>query len=182
MTQRFTWSEAKRRRILAERGFDLLRAARIFHGPTIVTQDVRHDYGETRYIALGVTEDEYFTVVFSPRAKTRKRVKTYSTSSLPGVWDDERAGDIRSAALDEIDEMARRGALAPTRPDAEEIELDRSFWDHARMIPPLAPNKSSVHLRIDSDVLDWFRCQGRGHLTRMNAVLRAYFEAKRERH
>ncbi len=113
----------------------------------------------------------------SRRAKTRRRAKTYSISSLPGVWDDERAGDIRSATLDEIDEMARRGALAPTRPDA-----DRSFWDHARLIPPLVPKKSSVHLRIDSDVLDWFRRQGRGHLTRMNAVLRAYFEAKRDRH
>lgn len=137
---------------------------------------------EKRAISRSVSRKASTSPSSSPRAKTRKRVKTYSTSSLPGVWDDERAGDIRSAALDEIDEMARRGALAPTRPDAEEIELDRSFWDHARMIPPLAPNKSSVHLRIDSDVLDWFRCQGRGHLTRMNAVLRAYFEAKRERH
>jgi len=117
----------------------------------------------------------------SPRARTRKRAKMYSISSLPGVWDDERAGDIRSATLDEIDEMARRGALAPTRPDADEIELDRSFWNRARLIPPLVPKKSSVHLRIDSDVLEWFRRQGRGHLTRMNAVLRAYFEANRER-
>ena len=117
----------------------------------------------------------------SHRAKTRRRVKMYSISSLPGVWDDERADDIRNATLDEIDDMARRGALAPTRPDAGEIELDRSFWDHARLIPPLAPKKSSVHLRVDSDVLDWFRRQGRGHLTRMNAVLRAYFEANRDR-
>jgi uncharacterized protein (DUF4415 family) len=117
----------------------------------------------------------------SHRAKTRKRPKMYSISSLPGVWDDERAGDIRSATLDEIDEMARHGTLAPTRPEADEIELDRSFWDHAKLIPPLVSKKSSVHLRIDSDVLDWFRRRGRGHLTRMNAVLRAYFEANRDR-
>ena len=117
----------------------------------------------------------------SRRGKTRTPVKTYSISSLPGVWDDEPAGDIKSATLDEIDEMARRGALAPTRPDAEEIELDDSFWDHAKLIPAMAPRKSSVHLRVDSDVLDWFRHQGKGHLTRMNAVLRAYFEANRDR-
>jgi uncharacterized protein (DUF4415 family) len=77
--------------------------------------------------------------------------------------------------------MARRGKLAPTRADAEEIELDDTFWDYAKMIAAVAPKKSSVHLRIDSDVLDWFRHQGRGHLTRMNAVLRAYFEANRDR-
>ena len=44
MTQRFTWSETKRQRILAERGFDLLRAARIFRGPVRAT-DVVSDGG-----------------------------------------------------------------------------------------------------------------------------------------
>jgi uncharacterized protein (DUF4415 family) len=71
----------------------------------------------------------------------------------------------------------RKAGLGRTRPDAEEIELDDSFWKHAKWMPPLG--KSSVHLRVDSDVLDWFRKQGKGHLTRMNAVLRAYFRAHR---
>lgn len=39
--------------------------------------------------------------------------------------------------------------------------------------------KTSVHLRLDRDVADWFRAQGKGHLTRMNAVLRAYVQAHR---
>ncbi len=134
-----------------------------------------------RAISRSVSRKASTSPSSSHRAKTRRRAKTYSISSLPGVWDDERAVDIRSASLDEIDEMAGRGALAPTRPDADEIELDRSFWDHARLIPPLVPKKSSVHLRIDTDVLAWFRRQGRGHLTRMNAVLRAYFQANRDR-
>ena len=75
--------------------------------------------------------------------------------------------------------------MGQSRPDAEEIELDDSFWENARLQPPLfppeesAPKKVSVHLRVDQDVLDWFKAQGRGHLTRMNAVLRAYYEAKR---
>ena len=75
--------------------------------------------------------------------------------------------------------MSRDGVLAKTTAGAEEIELDESFWRHARLIHPLSLKKSSVHLRIDSDVLGWFRGQGKGHLTRMNAVLRAYFEAHR---
>jgi uncharacterized protein (DUF4415 family) len=75
--------------------------------------------------------------------------------------------------------MARSGRLALTRPSAEEIELDESFWKRAKLIPPIAPRKSSVHLRVDSEVLSWFKDQGRGHLTSMNAVLRAYYEAHR---
>lgn len=46
---------------------------------------------------------------------------------------------------------------------------------------PSSPGKTSVHLRVDSDVLHWFRGQGKGHLTRMNAVLRAYMQANRRR-
>lgn len=34
-------------------------------------------------------------------------------------------------------------------------------------------------MRIDRDVLDFFKSQGRGYQTRINAVLRSYMEAKR---
>lgn len=41
----------------------------------------------------------------------------------------------------------------------------------------LRPTKEQVTLRIDSDVLAWFRQQGRGYQTNINALLRAYMEA-----
>ena len=37
--------------------------------------------------------------------------------------------------------------------------------------------KASVSLRIDVDVLNWFKSQGAGYQTRINAVLRSYVEA-----
>ena len=37
--------------------------------------------------------------------------------------------------------------------------------------------KQSISLRVDPEVLAWFRAQGPGWQTRMNAVLRAYKEA-----
>jgi uncharacterized protein (DUF4415 family) len=43
------------------------------------------------------------------------------------------------------------------------------------LTPP--PSKQQVTLRIDSDVLDWFREQGRGYQTQINTLLRAYMEA-----
>jgi uncharacterized protein (DUF4415 family) len=39
------------------------------------------------------------------------------------------------------------------------------------------PGKKSIHLRVDADVVEWFKSQGRGHLTRMNAVLRSFMDA-----
>ena len=65
-----------------------------------------------------------------------------------------------------------------TRADAPEAEsLGEEFWKQARIVMPRG--KTSVHLRLDSDIVDWFKGQGRGHLTRMNAVLRAYVDAHR---
>ena len=45
-----------------------------------------------------------------------------------------------------------------------------------RGLKPL-PRKVQITLRLDSDVLAWFKTQGRGYQTRMNALLRAYMEA-----
>src|ERR1700730_18484060 len=44
-----------------------------------------------------------------------------------------------------------------------------------------APSKKTLlSLRVDSDVVEWFRGQGRGYQSRMNALLRAYMDAHRQ--
>ena len=44
---------------------------------------------------------------------------------------------------------------------------------------PTPPAKTQLTLRIDSDVVAWFRARGRGYQTQINALLRAYMEAHR---
>lgn len=39
------------------------------------------------------------------------------------------------------------------------------------------PPKAAISLRVEQDVLEWFKAQGPGYQTRMNAVLRAYRDA-----
>jgi uncharacterized protein (DUF4415 family) len=80
-------------------------------------------------------------------------------------------------SLSEIAVLRKLGE-DPTRPDAPEAEsLGAEFWRSARVIVP--QGKISVNLRLDNDVVEWFRARGKGHLTRMNAVLRAYVEAQK---
>jgi uncharacterized protein (DUF4415 family) len=67
-------------------------------------------------------------------------------------------------------------AQAADDPDAPPLDLD---WSKARLVPPLG--KAIVTLRLDSDLLEWFRAQGKGYQTRINQVLRTFYEAKRER-
>lgn len=43
------------------------------------------------------------------------------------------------------------------------------------------PEKQSITIRLDVDVLDWFKRQGRGYQTRINKLLRSYMEANRDR-
>ncbi len=45
-----------------------------------------------------------------------------------------------------------------------------------RGLRPVSP-KTSLALRVDADVVEWFKAQGPGYQTRMNAVLRAFKEA-----
>ena len=63
---------------------------------------------------------------------------------------------------------------ATTSPDPAEAEPRPASVDTA--VPRRKPR---VSVRIDDDVVKWFRAPGRGYQTRMNAVLRAYMEHAR---
>ena len=79
-------------------------------------------------------------------------------------------------SLSEIRAKRARGE-DPTPSDGPEAEsLGEDFWRQARVVAPRG--KTSVHLRLDSDIVEWFKRDGKGHLTRMNAVLRAYVDAQ----
>ena len=50
----------------------------------------------------------------------------------------------------------------------------------ARRGLPRATRKAAISLRVDPEVLEWFRTQGPGYQTRINGILRAYMEASRQ--
>lgn len=54
-------------------------------------------------------------------------------------------------------------------------KLDAAFFRDARVVVP--PGKEQLTIRVDEDVLSWLKSQGRGYHTRINAILRAYYEA-----
>jgi uncharacterized protein (DUF4415 family) len=63
--------------------------------------------------------------------------------------------------------------------DQDALPLDDPFFATARRLLPqtlLKENKQQITLRIDADVLAWFRTLGSGYQSRMNAVLKAYVE------
>lgn len=65
----------------------------------------------------------------------------------------------------------------PTAPESAAPPLAEIAQEIARQGLPATPRKAAISLRLDEDVLEWFKAQGPGYQTRINAVLRAYREA-----
>ena len=57
-------------------------------------------------------------------------------------------------------------------------ELDETFFKEAELRLPV---KKPVTIRLDSDVLEWFKGQGQGYQTRINNLLRKYMETHKSR-
>ena len=57
-------------------------------------------------------------------------------------------------------------------------ELDDSFFTRATIV---WPKKKSVTLRLDTDVLAWFKKRGKGYQTQINRLLRMYMEDQQRR-
>ena len=65
--------------------------------------------------------------------------------------------------------------LTDDKIDTSDIEpLDEEFFRTAELQMPI--RKKSITLRMDSDVLEWFRKQGKGYQTKINAILRTYMK------
>ena len=88
--------------------------------------------------------------------------------------------------------MSKEGMKSSSRTDWQRIDsmsdeeidtsdiapLDEEFFAHAELRLPRP--KPSITIRLDPDVLDWFKGQGRGYQTRINAILRSYMDAHRK--
>jgi len=65
----------------------------------------------------------------------------------------------------------------PPLPESPTQQMEEIVREIARQGLPPAPRKAAISLRLDEDVLGWFKAQGPGYQTRINAVLRAYKDA-----
>ena len=58
-------------------------------------------------------------------------------------------------------------------------ELSKEFWERAIVEYP--EKKKSVTLRVDADIIKWFKSKGKGYQTKINAILRSYYEAHKRK-
>ena len=61
------WDEAKRENNLRKHGLDFRDAAQVLEGYTLELEDDREDYGEFRYLAVGLLRFTVVVLVYTPR-------------------------------------------------------------------------------------------------------------------
>ena len=105
--------------------------------------------------------------------ESRDRVVRVSSAELASMEDRSDWTRVDALTDEEIDR-----AISDD-PDAAPV-LDESFWRNAEILDP-RHGKSTITMRVDDDVIDFFKRGGAGYQSRMNAVLRAYVYARRER-
>lgn len=108
--------------------------------------------GSSRPVARAATNDENITVV--------------SRDSL-------RQGKTDWAAVDALTDAQIEAAV---RNDPDAVPLDFDWSDAVLVIPP---KKKAISIRVDEDVLDYFKHEGDGYQRRINAVLRSYMQQKK---
>ena len=91
----------------------------------------------------------------------------------------KRSSEPKRASRGRADLARLRGMTEPeirrTAPP-ELADLPEDFWDGGELVTPAS--KRAISLRVDEDVLEYFKSEGDGYQRRINAVLRSYVQQK----
>jgi uncharacterized protein (DUF4415 family) len=88
-------------------------------------------------------------------------------------WGDRRKGKTDWARFDAMTDAEIEAAIADDPDWSEFKDID---WSDAVLVMPA--RKKAISIRVDEDVLDFFKKEGTGYQRRINAVLRSYMQQK----
>jgi uncharacterized protein (DUF4415 family) len=76
-----------------------------------------------------------------------------------------------------LDRMTSTQVEAIAAADRDGAPMTDAEWAKAEIVNP---HKVAVGLKLDDDLLGWFKSQGKGYQTRINTILRRYYETHRK--
>ncbi|HMX23035.1 MAG TPA: BrnA antitoxin family protein [Accumulibacter sp.] len=171
--QVMTYDARKNQVNLRKHGLELRCCEEAFDAPMLTREDTRDNYGEARYVSLGWASGRVVVLVWTEGGNVPRLISCREASAMNRK---------------PISERTRKAEL-PYNPASEDDTL--AFWSAATAHTGVAefkakrgrPKKSEsdlkeqIALRVDKEVLEWYRALGSGWQTRMNAVLKAYRDA-----
>jgi uncharacterized protein (DUF4415 family) len=103
------------------------------------------------------------------------RKERISTFSVDEIRRRKARGESRSD-WKRVDVQSDADVNVAIRSDAEWQEFADVDWSKAQVVLP--PDKQAISIRLDRDVIEFFKAQGAGYQTRINAVLRHFMASK----
>ena len=110
----------------------------------------------------------------STQRTTRPAKKDEKSAVVVRDDDETRRGKSDRAVVGALSDEEIEAAVR-NDPDAVPLDFD---WSKATLVIP--PKKKAISIRVDEDVLDYFKQDGAGYQRRINAVLRSYMQQKRK--
>ena len=202
----FGWDENKRQTNVAKHGIDFLDAEGVFKDPAAFTYRSSRPTGEQRYVTIGAVKGVLIAVISTlrqgtiriiPRARlgaVRGRIMADASKNqdeyivkhvgaLPDGTHIIEHPDGRLERQKSETNWARLDALTDAEIDAS-IANDPDWsddWNWSDAVLVIPPKKKAISIRVDEDVLDYFKQEGAGYQRRINAVLRSYMQQKGKR-
>jgi uncharacterized protein (DUF4415 family) len=183
----FEWDENKNRANQRKHGLSFEEAMHAFYDPLYVSVPDRIVDGELRWQTFGVVSGVTLLVVaHTIREEIHEGIgQKLCALSLRGERKPEKGDTMKEKIvryrLDTLPPLSeaqkanleRLAALPDNEIDTSDIPvLTDEQWKHAVRGQFYRPVKKQVTARLDADVLDWLKSQGKGYQSRMNAILR----------
>ena len=94
----------------------------------------------------------------------------------------KRSGEGHKSLTDwkRVDALTDRDIVEAIKNDPDTFDPGEEWIRRTGVLRP-AQHKQRLTVRFDADMVKWFKRQGRGYQTRMNAILRTYFEHTRNK-
>ena len=102
--------------------------------------------------------------------KKESHIKSYTTTEL------KARHTVSGTDLNKVDALTD-AELERTIAEDEGEQNFQPDWTQAKLV--LSEPKQSVHLRLEQEIIDFFKAQGKGHISRMQAALKAYVTGHR---
>jgi uncharacterized protein (DUF4415 family) len=167
---RLEWDEAKREENLRKHGIDCVDVEGLFEGYTATIADDRFEYRERRFVTFGLLDGRAVIVAHTER----EGAIGSSPSERPRAVKNRATSQRSQTDWDRVDRLQDQEIDLSDIPEISPEQFARAIV--RKGLQPVQ-RKAQVTLRVDADVLDWFRAKGAGYQSRMNAVLRAYKQA-----
>src|SRR5260364_393337 len=176
----FEWEPSKAKSNLRKHAIPFDYAIRVFLDENRLEQvDSRTDYRETRWITIGLKNNQEIVVVYTVREETIRIISARRQTAMKEMTTGTVKFKLDPNNLPELTEEQKAQLNSIKDEDIDYSDIPSQIgvqWKRPGALIPIG-NKHQVTLRLDADVLNFFKKKGKRYQSRINAVLREYVNA-----